>query len=108
MSDLLSLSCPPQPSHGRDGRFLSGHPGPGRPIGLRNRFSKSFLADIMASWEKHGGTVLDRLAETDPATYVRVCASVAGSGMPRARAVVIGPEFDDVANDPKSDPTGDC
>jgi hypothetical protein len=39
----------------------SGNPA-GRPVGARGRFSQQFIEDMRASWERHGATVMDRVA----------------------------------------------
>ena len=54
---------------------VSGNPA-GRPLGSRNRLTHALVADITASWEKHGPAVLERLRIDDPATYARLAASL--------------------------------
>jgi hypothetical protein len=54
-------------SHGRIG---------GRKIGSRNKLSESFLAVLHKTWLKHGKKVLERVAESAPETFLRVCATV--------------------------------
>jgi hypothetical protein len=54
------------------GRFLVGNKPPGgRPLGSRNKLTENFLAAVEASWRKHGATVLDRVAQEEPAQYLR-------------------------------------
>jgi hypothetical protein len=54
------------------GQFLMGHKGgPGRPKGARNKLGEEFLADLQADWARHGTTVLARVREQSPATYLR-------------------------------------
>lgn len=48
----------------------------GRPKGSRVRFAESFLKDLIEAWERHGIKALDDTAQRDPATFVRVAASV--------------------------------
>jgi hypothetical protein len=48
----------------------------GRPKGARERFTKAFMDDLAVTWQKQGKPCLDKLAKTDPATFVRVCASL--------------------------------
>src|SRR5262249_42597160 len=51
-------------------------PGPGRPLGIRNKVSKKFLEDVYESWQKHGRDVLEILA-TQPRhreSYARLVA----------------------------------
>src|SRR5262249_26296138 len=50
--------------------------GGGRPAGVRNRFSHAFLTDFLADWEKHGMGPIKSVRTTDPATYLRVGASI--------------------------------
>jgi hypothetical protein len=63
----------------KTGRFLPGNPGSragGRPRGSRNRLSEKFLADFHAVWEDQGLEALQKVAESDPSTFVRVAASL--------------------------------
>jgi hypothetical protein len=53
----------------------SGNP-TGRPRGTRNAFSAIFVGDLTASWAKHGPEVLQKVAKSDPARFLGVCASV--------------------------------
>ena len=54
---------------------VSGSPA-GRPLGSRNRLTHALVADLTASWEKHGSCVLERLRIDDPATYARLAVSL--------------------------------
>jgi hypothetical protein len=54
---------------------VSGNPA-GRPVGSRNRLTNALVADLTASWEKHGPAVLERLRIDDPATYARLAVSL--------------------------------
>jgi hypothetical protein len=56
-----------------------GKGGPGRPKGSRNRLSEDFLSDLANEWERSGPLALQRVATMEPATFVRVVASL----MPR-------------------------
>ena len=51
----------------------SGNPA-GRPIGARGRFSQQFVEDMRASWERHGATVMDRVAAEYPDRYLGIAA----------------------------------
>jgi hypothetical protein len=64
-------------SYGNPGwkKGVSGNPN-GRPTAARQRFTQSFLTDLAVTWQKQGKPCLDKLAKTDPATFVRVCASL--------------------------------
>ena len=54
---------------------MSGNPA-GRPKGSRNKFSEAFLRDFLAEWEKGGQDAIKRVREEDPATFLRVAASI--------------------------------
>lgn len=61
----------------RGGRFVTGgKPGPGRPKGSRNKLGESFLGAMLADFDKHGASAIERVREEDPSTYVRVVSSV--------------------------------
>ena len=60
----------------KTGRFLAGNNGGGRKPGSRNKLSESFVADVHASWEKHGAEVLERVAREEPGTYLRTIAAL--------------------------------
>src|SRR6516165_9597130 len=51
----------------------SGNPA-GRPVGARGRFSQQFIEDMRASWERHGATVMDRVAVEYPDRYLGIAA----------------------------------
>ena len=53
----------------------SGNPN-GRPKGSRNKFSETFLADFLATWEAHGKAVLEHVATNYPSVFLRVAAQV--------------------------------
>jgi hypothetical protein len=57
---------------------VSGNPS-GRPRGSRNRLADSFVADLRDCWELHGRDALERVARDEPATLLKVVASL----MPR-------------------------
>lgn len=57
-------------------RFKPGNPGPGRPKGCRNKVGEAFLQDLYATWQRKGAAAIERLADEDPATFVRVTASI--------------------------------
>jgi hypothetical protein len=46
----------------------------GRPVGARGRFSQQFIEDMRLSWEKHGATVMDRVAVEYPDRYLGIAA----------------------------------
>jgi len=49
-------------------------PGPGRPLGIRNKVSKRFLEDVYQAWQKHGPEVLDYLGKRKPVEFARLVA----------------------------------
>jgi hypothetical protein len=78
MTDSATNGTIPAPvERSKGGQFLKGHGRiGGRKIGSRNKLSEAFLADLHKTWLKHGKKVLDRVAETAPETFLRVCATV--------------------------------
>ena len=65
------------PSRRVNGRvWITGQSGNlgGRPIGARGRFSQQFIEDMRASWERHGATVMDRVAVEYPDRYLGIAA----------------------------------
>ena len=66
----------------KTGQFVKGHGRiGGRKIGSRNKLSEAFLADLHKTWLKHGKKILDRVAESAPETFLRVCATVLPKAM---------------------------
>jgi hypothetical protein len=53
----------------------SGNPA-GRPKGSRNQFSEIFLRDFIAEWQEGGVEALQKCRKEDPATFLRVAASI--------------------------------
>ena len=53
----------------------SGNPA-GRPRGSRSKLSEEFLAELHASFQEHGATVIERVMNEDPVAYVRMIASL--------------------------------
>lgn len=58
------------------GRFQPGHTGGGRPRGSRNKLGEQFLSDLRDVWQTHGIEALEKCAETEPGTFVRVIAGL--------------------------------
>jgi hypothetical protein len=48
----------------------------GRPKGSRHKLSEAFVADLCATWEEHGIDAIKRVAKNDPASFLRVIASL--------------------------------
>jgi hypothetical protein len=46
----------------------------GRPVGSRSKFSEAMVSDFLRDWHNHGSDVLERVRQTEPATYLRVAA----------------------------------
>lgn len=65
-----------EPDRDQYGRFNGRKPGPGRPKGCRNHKTLTALElrqRIVESWSRvDGDKLLDRLAKTDPAEYLRL------------------------------------
>lgn len=53
----------------------SGNPN-GRPKGARAKFSEAFCHDLLKEWEEGGIEVMQRVRQEDPATFLRVAASI--------------------------------
>jgi hypothetical protein len=62
----------------------SGNP-KGRPIGAKAVFSQDFIRNVHEAWQQHGAPALNMVAQTDPAAFLKVCASL----MPRDVAIGI-------------------
>jgi hypothetical protein len=65
----------PEPyPHDHRGRFLSGNIGGGRHKGSRPKLSAMFWNDLFAVWQAKGISVLERLADDDPAAFAKIAA----------------------------------
>lgn len=53
----------------------SGNPA-GRTKGSRNRLKEAFLRDLAEAWEKNGRDAIEQVIKSDPATFIRVVASL--------------------------------
>ena len=53
----------------------SGNPA-GRPKGSRTKFEETFLKDFLASWEKDGPSVINRVIQENPTAYLKVAATI--------------------------------
>lgn len=53
----------------------SGNPA-GRPKGSKNKLQEAFWKDFAEAWEQHGQRALLEVITTDPATFVKVAASI--------------------------------
>ena len=54
----------------------SGNPA-GRPKGARHKIAEAFLKDFLSEWETSGPAALQRLATSEPATFVKLAADLA-------------------------------
>jgi hypothetical protein len=48
----------------------------GRPKGARNRLSEEFLAELYDAFVANGRAAIERVAEEDPAAFLRIIVSV--------------------------------
>src|SRR5258708_406473 len=53
----------------------SGNPA-GRPLGARNKLGEAFIEDLRSVWKTHGKQALIDCAETEPAQFARIMASL--------------------------------
>lgn len=53
----------------------SGNP-KGRPPGSRHGLAEAFVSDLQDDWKQHGKDVIAVVRATEPATYMKVVASV--------------------------------
>jgi hypothetical protein len=59
-----------------NGRFLTGNIGGGRPKGVRNRLSDVLFSVVVDDFIAHGAEAFAQLRQKDPATYLRLVASL--------------------------------
>jgi hypothetical protein len=53
------------------GRYLKGMPpGPGRPLGSRNKLREDFFADMHTAWLEYGREVIERLIVERPEIFL--------------------------------------
>lgn len=53
----------------------SGNPN-GRPPGSRHGLAESFISDLQSDWKVHGKEVIANVRANEPATYMKVVASI--------------------------------
>jgi len=53
----------------------SGNP-KGRPTGSRQALAESFITDLQEDWKVHGKAVIQSVRASEPATYMKVVASI--------------------------------
>jgi hypothetical protein len=79
----------------RGGRFVKGgKPGPGRPLGARNKLGEAFLQALQHDFEQHGATAIAECREKKPDKYVAICASLLPKEVDMALAVDIESRVD--------------
>jgi hypothetical protein len=68
----------PPVGRNKNGTFVRGHATPwgGRKPGSRGKLSEAFLADLHAEWKRSGKAVLEKVAKSEPAVFLKVCAGV--------------------------------
>ena len=71
-------SIAPDNTGQKQSRWQPGHSGnpAGRPRGSRNKLSEAFLTDFLATWNSHGKSALELVAQTQPAIFLRVAVQV--------------------------------
>jgi uncharacterized protein DUF5681 len=79
MSDTAVPAAPAAPKQRIVGKpfpkGVSGNP-KGRAPGSRNKLSESYVSDLRDCWERHGKSALEIVAVTEPATLIKVVASL--------------------------------
>lgn len=48
----------------------------GRPKGAKSKFSESFYQDMLLQWQEGGLECIEKVRKEDPATFLRVAASI--------------------------------
>jgi hypothetical protein len=64
------------PARGTDGRFLTGNSGGGRPKGSRNKITDLLMTTVINDFATHGAEAVERLRQSDPASYLRLITSL--------------------------------
>jgi hypothetical protein len=68
---------PPIARNATNGRFvLGGKPGPGRPIGSRNKLATDLIADLYTVWQESGIAALRKVAADDPGKFCQLAVAV--------------------------------
>lgn len=69
----VGFSNPPMDTRWKPG--VSPNPG-GKPVRARNKINARFLNDLLKEWETTGARALKECSKKDPATFIRVVASL--------------------------------
>ncbi len=59
-----------------DTQFKKGNKGPGRPKGSRNKITKKYLDDLVASYAEHGKEMIEKVRVDEPVVYLRLIAAL--------------------------------
>jgi len=65
-----------------------------RPKGAHNKLGEEFLTQLCDDFEAHGAAVIERVRQEDPATYIRVIASLVPRDIKIDRRLDAGPLSD--------------
>src|SRR6516162_4125854 len=67
---------PPIARDAKNGRFVTGNIGGGRPIGSRNKLATDLIADLYTVWQESGIAALRKVAADDPAKFCSLAVAV--------------------------------
>lgn len=72
------MSEKPKTDRNDKGQFLTGlkRPGPGRPLGSRNKLTEDFLRVLAEDFAKHGTDAVVKARQEKPTEYVKVIAGL--------------------------------
>jgi hypothetical protein len=71
-----ALETQPTTTRGPDGRFQTGNSGGGRSKGSRNKITDLLMTTIVNDFAAHGADAIERLRQSDPASYLRIVTSL--------------------------------
>lgn len=71
-----NLVCRTASTRDASGKFITGNNGGGRPKGSRNKLSEVLLSAVVDDFAAFGADALAQLRQKDPATYLRLVASL--------------------------------
>lgn len=71
-----NLECRTASTRDASGKFITGNNGGGRPKGSRNKLSEVLLSAVVDDFAAFGADALAQLRQKDPATYLRLVASL--------------------------------
>jgi hypothetical protein len=73
---VSSLERPIVSTRDANGKFITGNIGGGRPKGSRNKLTEVLLSFVVDDFVEHGAEAIAQLRLKDPATYLRIVASL--------------------------------